>query len=158
MKPLIALLLFASFVVTGCAQTKVAIPPKPLEKDAATKWIGEQKLPVTFVSRNGHLYGMDSDARVTIEADGHVAVDEFGVAPMTYKGTYKFDDTGTISVKLDGYQSKWPTMQLYTTAKAAWLMRSDKKPNFNMGDRGGATETPEMAPYWPFKLVKSSKP
>jgi hypothetical protein len=135
-------------------QEKATLPEKWLDKDAAAKWIAARKLPITFSSRNGHYYGMDSDASLTIEKDGHVTVLELGVAPMTYEGTYDIDDSGTISLKLPNYKATWPTMHLYTTAKDAWLMRSDQKTDFNVGDRGGATQTSRMAPCWPFRMKK----
>ena len=120
----------------------------------ATKWLSERADGAAFVSRNGHMYGMDSDAFVVFKKDAQVEVTEFGIAPQTYKGTFVVDVSGAIRVTLKDYPSKWPDVYLYIDGKGALLHPTDKDPSFRMGGRGGAVETREMAPYWPFRYKR----
>ncbi len=117
-------------------------------------WVASRNGHATFISRNGRMYGMDSDTQITLISNSKVEVTEFGVGIMSYKGEYTTDDTGLIRVTLNGYGSKWPEMYLFRSTDSAILLRRDQKPGFNLGDRGAGTETPDMNPYWPFRLAK----
>ena len=97
---------------------------------------------------------MDSDAEITLTKDGRAKVTEFGIGPQTYKGKYSVDASGAIHVTLRRYRAKWPSMYLYTDGRGAILHPIDEDPSFRMGGRAGAFETPEMAPYWPFRQTK----
>jgi hypothetical protein len=146
-------------ITTACAeaQPKTVLPEKWQDKATAAKWLSEHAGSAVFVSRGGRMYGMDSDAVVAFPKNGGVEVTEFGVAPATYRGTYVVDDADQIRLTLEGYKAEWPLMHLYTSERDAWLMRCDKKAGFDMGDRGGATETGTMASYWPFRLKKKER-
>ncbi len=108
---------------------------------------------ITFVSRDGRMYGMDSDARITLKAESQTEVTEFGYAIQTYNGTYAVDEQGAIRVSLRHYPAKWPTMYIYSNKKTAWLFPADRDPSFRMGGRAGAVETSRMKPYWPFRQI-----
>src|SRR5262245_18763210 len=100
------------------------------------------------------MYGMDSDAKITLSSNKQVEVTEYGYAVQTYKGTYSVDGAGAIRVELRDYRAKWPTMYLYTSPKGAYLFPTDKDPAFRVGARAGAVETGSMPPYWPFRKTK----
>lgn len=96
-----------------------------------------QKLGASFVSRDGHIYGMDSDADVTIYSDKRVVVNEYGVAPMKYESKLTVDADGAIHLQLKDYHAKWPAMYLYNLPKGSFfLFPADKSPRFRMGGSG----------------------
>ena len=147
------LLIFLS--ATCIAQRPTFDPSAPhLNEADALKWLSAQSTGATFVSRNGRMYGMDSDAKITLNSNKQVEVTEYGYAPQTYKGTYSVDDTGAIHVELRDYRAKWPTMYLYNSPKGTLLFPTDKDPAFRVGARAGAVETGGMASYWPFRKTK----
>lgn len=120
------------------------------DQDAVMAFIAAQPKGVTFSSRNGRDYGMDSDAWIRLQGSDQVTVVEAGFAPVTYEGTYSVDPDGTIHVALRDYPAKWPDTYLYIGRTGALLHPTDGHSSLDMGGRGGATETGRMPPFWPF--------
>ena len=147
--------LFTLFSATSFAQRPTFNPRAAhLRREALLKWLSTQSRGARFVSRNGRLYGMDSDAEITLRSDKQVEVTEDGYARQTYKGTLSVDVDGSIHLVLADYAAQWPVMYLYRKSKGSFLFPADKDPAFRMGARAGAAVTPGMAPYWPFRKVK----
>jgi len=148
-------LLVTFLSANGFAQGPAFAPGAPhLNETDALKWLSAQSAGATFVSRNGRMYGMDSDAKITLNSNKQVEITEYGYAVQTYKGTYSVDATGAIHVKLRDYRAKWPAMYLYNSPKGTLLFPADKDPAFRVGARAGAVETGGMAPHWPFRKTK----
>ena len=78
---------------------------------------------------------------------------EYGFAVQKYTGQYTVDTNGVISLTLDRYRSSWPKMALWVSGANYYLHPISGRSGFTMSDRAGATETPDMKPFWPFKLV-----
>ena len=152
----LAALLPLVFMLSACATPRPAPPihTSHLNRVEVLSHIAAHPAGVTFVSRNGRMYGMDSDARITLTANNFTEVTEFGYAPQSYQGTYSVDASGAIHVSLRHYTAKWPSMYLYTDKRGAILHPTDQDPSFRMGGRAGAVESSEMAPYWPFRQTK----
>ena len=106
-----------------------------------------------FVSRGGKMLGMDSDSKILLTTNQVVEVVEYGYAIRTYTGEYAIDTKGVISLKLKGYRSTWPQMALWLSEGSYYLYPISGRSGFTIGDRAGASETPGMKPFWPFKLV-----
>src|SRR6478735_8846499 len=138
-------------VLSACTTTRPAPPAQlgHLNRSDVLNHISAQPSGVTFVSRNGHMYGMDSDATITLTKNNQTEVTEFGYAPQTYNGTYTVDASGAIHVALRHYPAKWPSMYLYTDKRGAILHPADQDPSFRMGGRAGAVTSSRMSPYWP---------
>jgi hypothetical protein len=115
-----------------------------------------QNHALNFVSRGGKMYGMDSDSKIVLTTNQVAKVIEYGYAVHTYTGQYAVDTNGLISLALKGYRSAWPQMALWVSGGSYYLHPISGRSGFSMGDRAGATETPAMKPFWPFKLVGSS--
>ena len=152
----LAALLPLVHVLSACTATRTAPAAHTghLNRAEVLNHISAQPDGVTFVSRNGRMYGMDSDARITLTKNNQTEVTEFGYAPQTYHGTYSVDASGAMHVSLRRYPSKWPSMYLYTDRRGAILHPTDQDPSFRMGGRAGAVESSEMASYWPFRQRK----
>jgi hypothetical protein len=144
---------FFMLLIGACVAGPPAFDPKAPHFGEAEvqEWLSKLKSGAAFGSRNGHYYGMDSDATIVLMKDKQVVVEEDGVAVQTYKGTFTVDDSGAIHVELKDYRAKWPDMYLYQDKKGTFLFPTDKNPGFRLGDRGAGTETSRMAPYWQFK-------
>lgn len=150
------------FIAAACltvTSLTLAVPPRaaePLGEHLAgpetQKWFTAHRPSATFVARNGRMYGMDSDAIVRFLNEQKVEVIELGVAPMTYTGSFSVNEAGVIHLALDKYPAKWPDMFLYSGATGVFLNPTDNDPSFKLGGRGGATETANMVPYWPFRF------
>lgn len=97
---------------------------------------------------------MDSDSILRFKPGGRVILTEFGVGIQDYHGIYSIDEEGVISVEFAKH-SEWPPMVLERRGKNYFLHRKDERNHFEMGNRGGAVQTPDMNPFWPFKLVSS---
>ena len=150
-----ALLLFVC-VLPACTTPRSAPPTQAghLSRAEVLSHISAQPTGATFVSRNGHMYGMDSDANITLSKNNQVEATEFGYTVQTYTGTYSVDASGTIHVLLRHYPAKWPSMYLYKDRRGAVLYPTDQNPSFRMGGRAGAVEMPGMSSYWPFRQTK----
>lgn len=112
---------------------------------------------VVFVSRDGKMYGMDSDAVISFELDGKVVLGEFGAGIAGYRGTYEVAKDGSVSIALKGYRSKWPKMKFSSEVGKMRLYAHKDGDGFVMGDRGGAVETGGMKRFWPFILVDGAR-
>ena len=108
-----------------------------------------------FVSRRGVSYGMDSDSSIEFRSNGRARLTEAGYVVNTYEGVYSMNENGVISVNLARYKSQWPKMVLRRDGQDFLLFREDAHNSFEMGERGAATEIPEMNPFWPFALTQS---
>jgi hypothetical protein len=149
----IAAALFFLLLIPCIAQNEAFDPSAPHFTEAEmAQWFANQVKGATFVSRNGKMYGMDSDALITFAKDKQVEVTEFGYAPQTYKGTCTVDASGAIHVELRDYRAKWPDMHLYQNAHGTFLFPTDKNPAFRSAQ--GGVQTSKMAPYWPFRRTK----
>ncbi|MDI1250232.1 MAG: hypothetical protein PSV13_15325 [Lacunisphaera sp.] len=114
--------------------------------------------PVTFVSRSGKFYGMDSDTELEFEAGGKVRLTEFGYSVQEFLGTFAADEDGVISVQLKNRRSPWPAMVLQFSKGDYYLSTNTGAVGFVFGDRAASTETPEMKAFWPFRLVDTHRP
>ena len=142
-----------SLCVVGMAVSAVPVLPKQwLNKAAAMQWLAAHPDEARFVSRGGQIQGGDSDAVVVLTQPDKVEMTEFGAGIGTFKGTYDINDAGEITLHLEGYGGKWPVMRLYTTARDAWLMRTDMKTGFGSGGNNGSSNSD--TPFWPFKWKK----
>lgn len=148
--------ILALLLPLGCyAQSPGFNPSAPhLSKNKTLKWLSSQQDGAVFVSRDGKMYGMDSDAKVILRSKGRAEVFEYGYVGQRYSGTYRVEGSGAIHLQLKSYRGEWPDMYLYKLSSGIYLFPTDMDPQFRMGGRAGATETPNMAPYWPFKKVK----
>jgi hypothetical protein len=157
MRHVIRLLLVACTLVACSTQRPIPSPRiehPGLSRSEVFSHLSTRPGGVTFVSRNGRMYGMDSDAKITLKANNQAEVTEYGFAPQDYMGTYFVDASGAIHVSLRRYRAKWPTTYLRKDKRGAILFPTDQDPSFRMGGRAGAFETSEMAPYWPFRQTK----
>jgi hypothetical protein len=94
--------------------------------------------------------------RFSFSDDGRVLMTEYGYAPVNYSGTYSMDDNGTITAKFEKYPGQWPKMMFGKVDGRILLFRSDDATGLVFGGRGGAVETAEMKPFWPFGLTELS--
>jgi len=143
-------------LVSACT-TRRSVPPTFISHLSCAEvltHIAAHSSGITFTSRNGRMYGMDSDAKITLRGNNQTELTEFGFAPQTYHGTYSVDSSGAIRVSLRNYPSKWPSMYLYNDKQGAILYPVDQDPSFRMGGRAGAVTSSDMAPYWPFRQTK----
>ena len=156
------ILLILACLLTACASRQLAqfpkVAPLPnaarLNASSTRDWIiqhAHRKTGATFISRNGRMYGMDSDAGITFRNNNRVEVTEFGYAADCYQGTFLIDALGAIHLKLRAYPAKWPGMYLYQDMDGALLFPADGDSSFKMGGRAGAVTSSAMAPYWPFR-------
>jgi hypothetical protein len=129
-----------------------AIPVVDAERTIET--LLAERGTLLFRSRSGKLYGMDSDTDVLISTNHQAQLIQYGYTVTKYAGTYSVDDDGQIALDLAKYRRKWPVMRLSTAQGDFYLQTASGSTHFIMGDRAGATETPSMAPFWPFKLIK----
>jgi hypothetical protein len=108
-----------------------------------------------FCSRDGKLYGMDSDSVVSFGKENSAVIGEYGYTYKGYSGTYAVSDVGIISIALKGYRGNWPEMRIAKEKNATRLYTNSGSTRFVVGGRGGAVETDGMKPFWPFRLVES---
>jgi len=113
-----------------------------------------QNKELCFISRDGKLYGMDSDSKIVLTTNHLVKVIEYGFVVEKYTGQYAIDTNGVISLTLERYRSSWPKMALWASGPNYYLHPLSGRSGFTMGDRAGATQTSHMKPFWPFKLVE----
>ena len=84
-----SLLLFAVFGLI-CTPLPTLAPsqekpsPHRLSREQISRYISQYPEGVTFVSRNGQMYGMDSDAEVVLKSTKEAAVTEFGYTARRY--------------------------------------------------------------------------
>ena len=159
MRTIILLLLYVV-----CAIRVIAEDPKPprlsqnvQRVEKAQKAIEDmlvQNRELSFISRDGNLYRMDSDSKIVLTTNRLVKVIEYGYTVENYTGQYSIDTNGVISLTLEGYHNSWPKMALWLSGASYYLHPISGRSGFTMGDRAGATETPRMKPFWPFKLVR----
>jgi hypothetical protein len=157
------LLIFASLCLAlahGHAQAPAG--PKPREPlfmtdDEVGKFLESRFAsgkPAVFQSRDGKHYGMDSDATLSLDANGEAILGEYGVAPMGYRGTYEVKKDGTIAINLKGYRGTWPEMRMARERDGVRLYPKSGDRGLVFGNRGGAVETSGMKSFWPFRLVE----
>jgi hypothetical protein len=147
-------------MLSGCKEHQVPIKAEAKEvirlNELYSSVQGEGGWIATFISRAGNLGGMDSDSQISFSDDGRVSMTEYGYAPVNYSGTFSMDDSGTITAKFEKYQGQWPKMIFRKVDGRILLFRSDDSNGLEFGGRGGAVETAEMKPFWPFGLTKLS--
>jgi hypothetical protein len=147
-----------------CAVQVIAEDPKPPQLpqnaqrvEAAQKAIDDllvRNKELSFISRDGKLYRMDSDSEIVLTTNHLVKVVEYGYGLKEYTGQYTVDTNGVISLTLKRYHSSWPRMALWVSGASYYLHPISGRFGFTMGDRAGAYQTPAMKPFWPFKLVE----
>lgn len=108
-----------------------------------------------FGSRDGKSYGMDSDSKISLQSEGKAIVGEAGYSYQGYLGSYELEGDGTIVITLKGYRGKWPEMKMAKAGDTVRLFAKDGDNGFVFGGRGGAVETEEMKPFWPFRLMET---
>ena len=112
---------------------------------------------VTFVSRAGKMYGMDSDTELTFLPGRKVHLTEYGFAVADFEGVFTTDAEGSISLQLEKRRFPWPLMVLQFAKGEYYLHTKAGAAGFVMGNRAGATESSDMKPFWPFKLMAERK-
>jgi hypothetical protein len=154
MQQFISLLLFFC-VLTACTTHPPVTSPRVAHLDGSkvSSYFSAHPAGVTFVSGNGHMYGTDSDARITMKADHEVELTEYSDAVGTWHGTYSVDVTGAIRVSLRHYPGRWPALYLRRDRQGVILFPNDQDPSFRVGGRAGAVETPGMDSFWSFRQV-----
>ena len=154
------IVIIAVGMLSACNEQQVPIKTETKEiirlNDVYSGVQGEKGWMATFVSRAGDLGGMDSDSEISFSDDGRVSMTEYGYAPVEYSGTYSMDEHGTITAKFEKYQGQWPQMMFRKVDGRILLFRSDDATGLEFGGRGGAVETAEMKPFWPFGLTELS--
>jgi hypothetical protein len=154
------IVIIAAFILSGCKEHQVPIKTEAKEiirlNDLYSGVHGEVGWLAKFESRAGEFGGMDSDSDISFSDDGRVSMTEYGIAPVDYSGTYSMDENGTITAKFEKYPSQWPKMMFRKVDGRILLFRSDAGTGLEFGGRGGAVETAEMKPFWPFGLTKLS--
>ncbi|MES2659244.1 MAG: hypothetical protein V4689_11555 [Verrucomicrobiota bacterium] len=152
--------IIAAGMLSGCNEHQVSIKSEAKETirfdDVHSSAHGEEGWIATFVSRAGDFGGMDSDSRISFSDDGRVSMTEYGYAPVEYSGTYSIDEHGIITSKFEKYTGEWPKMMFRKVDGRILLFRSDDATGLEFGGRGGAVETAEMKPFWPFGLTELS--
>lgn len=158
MQKYLLLLIFA--IALPCNAQQRSAPPKFLQKSELVNFIAQRHAAgktVVFVSRDGKMYGMDSDSVISFEPNGEVVLGEFGVGIAGYRGKYDVAKDGSVSVTLKGYRAKWPEMKFSNELGKMRLYAHKDGDGFVMGDRGGATEMKGMKRFWPFQLVDGAR-
>lgn len=89
-----------------------------------------QPAGMRFVSHNGHMYGLDSDAQINLARNKQAEVTEYGDAVATYQGTYSVDAAGAIHVSLRHYPARWPSMDLRRDRQGAILFSTDPRRSY----------------------------
>lgn len=159
MKPM-HIVMLALGILSGCKKPQAAEKSEPRKtirfEDAHSSALGEAGWISTFLSREGKFEGMDSDSEISFSDGGKVWMTEYGVAPIEYSGTFTVDDRGEITANFENYPGQWPKMVLRKVGGRILLFRADAASGLEFGGRGGALETPEMKPFWPFGLSELS--
>jgi len=163
MKSLLTAVVFLVVLAfAGCGKQestpREVMPAQAKDPGGVLDTLLSKKKTVTFVSRSGKFYGMDSDTELTFLPDRKVHLVEYGYAVSKYDGVYTADAEGVISLQLDNRRSPWPPMVLQFANGDYYLNTKSGASGFVMGDRAGATETSEMKPFWPFRLVEEGIP
>ncbi len=109
---------------------------------------------VTFRSRSGNMYGVDSDSELTFFSDGKVEMAEYGYGLKYYYGNYTILNDKSILLSLINYPGIWPIMKMAVCDKEVYLYAQSGKNGLELGGRGGSVETTEMKPFWPFKMIQ----
>ena len=152
------IVIIAVGLLSNCNEHHVPIKTEAKEiirlNDVYSSVHGEVGWSAKFVSRAGDFGGMDSDSEISFSDDGRVSMTEYGYAPVEYSGTYLMDEHGTITAKFEKYQGQWPKMMFRKVHGRILLFRSDDAAGLELGGRGGAVETAEMRPFWPFGLTE----
>ena len=147
-------------LLNGCEQQHVEKENEPKGvlgfEDVRSSIVGEDGWVTTFVSREGKFEGMDSDSEITFRDGGRVQMTEYGYAPTGYSGTYTVNEQGVISASFDDYPGEWPKMILREVSGRILLFRFDAATELEFGGRGGAVETADMKPFWPFGPTEMS--
>lgn len=154
--------LVAFLVLSGCAKHTDAPPPRSLARakdpGKVLNLLLSKQNEVTFVSRAGKMYGMDSDTVLTFLPGRKVRLTEYGYSVAVFEGVFTTETEGSISLQLEKRRSPWPLMVLQFAEGEYYLHTKAGASEFVMGDRAGATESTDMKPFWPFKLVAERKP
>ncbi|MBB5031185.1 energy transducer TonB [Prosthecobacter vanneervenii] len=143
-----------------CLAQQRSTAPRFLQKSEVVNFIFQRHAAgktVVFVSRDGKIYGMDSDSVISFEPEGRVVLGEFGAGIAGYGGTYQVAKDGSVSISLKGYRAKWPEMRFSNELGKMRLYAPKSGDGFVMGGRGGAVEMGGMRPFWPFFLVDGAR-
>jgi hypothetical protein len=106
---------------------------------------------VTFRSFDGKWIGIDGDTDLTFMPNGALRMFEYGYGVSGYRGTYKIDSAGRVTVRLPTFGHAWPAMWLQKDATSLLLTPARDGNGFVMGNRGGATFVQGQGTYWPFR-------
>ena len=145
--PVILLPLLLTLAACTSPRPEPLIRPAHLSRAEVLSYISSRPTDITFVSHDGHMYGLDCDARLTLKKNNQSEVSEFSDALNRYQGSYFVDDTGAVQVALRRYPKKWPSMYLYADTRGAFLFPSDRNPPVKVGGRAGV-------PYWLFRQTE----
>lgn len=106
---------------------------------------------VLFRSREGVAYQMDSDTDMIFLEGNAVVMHEFGYGLATYRGSYEITAQGVLQFKFEKYE--FPDVYFYREGEYV-RMAPTQGVGFQMGHRGGAFESSDMKPFWPFQYVQ----
>ncbi len=149
-----AILLVPLIGLSACSKKSADVTPAAEDasriEDVRSEMARAEGWRTTFVSRGGEYEGMDSDSSISFLDGGRVTMSEYGIGPTNYNGTYGVDAGGVITLHLKNYPGDWPKMILRKIDGRFLLFRADGATHLAFGGRGGAVETSDMKPFWPF--------
>jgi|GEM_PF-2814554 len=142
-------------LVTGCAGHlgKVADQPLSLSQErlriqqlSALKRFNQFLTAdgaVLFESWNGTRRGVDCDFRINFQPYNKMVLEEDGIGPMTFRGTYEIRHDGRLKIFVPSYRNGWPVMVLKMEENILNLSREDGVTYFG-------TEAHPDPGFWPF--------
>lgn len=108
---------------------------------------------IIFRSWNGKWIGTDCDTELQVLPGSKVKMIDYGVGVEAYRGSFRLDERGGVTLMLEGYGRAWPGMVLGGDSKSLVLSPVDSSQGFQMGNRGGATVSGRDGSYWPFRSI-----
>jgi len=152
-------LVLLAFLASACGVTQTQVQPKVERRVADPAGVLAEELQwrktVSFGSRAGHFYGMDSDTELSFLSDGKVVLLEMGCTDTTYQGSYTVEDRGVISLQMEKRYGDWPSMVMTRKGIDLYLRTEDGYDDIIWGQRAGGASSWDMKPFWPFKMALS---
>jgi hypothetical protein len=108
---------------------------------------------LTFRSWDGRWIGTDCDTDITFLPDQVVYIIESGIVVQQFKGTYRIDAGGEVTIRLDDPRKKWPIMLLDRDTLLLRLRPQRRSLSFLKSDWHEATIWDGKNSYWPFRPV-----
>lgn len=120
-------------LVTGCASHLGEVGGRPLPPSQANTRTALQRFNqfliadgvVLFESWNGTRKGMDCDFRIRLLPENRMVLEEDGIGPMTFRGTYELVADGRLRIFVPSYKGSWPAMVMKMERNVLKLRRED---------------------------------